>query len=376
MKHEVDQGRRRRVKRVGWVVIGLLFLLAAVLGAEAYFRFIDPYPRSFFAYDSQLIWRLKRDFRGMKRWGDDHFPLQFNSQGFRVAPDTDDGDWDLQTPTGRRRIMVLGDSYTAALDVRYEDTFSSILKQRLNEIGGGETSYEVLNAGCPAWGTDQEYIFWMNEGIRYRPDYLLLVVAPNDLREMYQKKLVTLDTKGKPVIHPVQYPRSARLGWWLSNRSSFYQYLQKRWLNTHYGHFFDIFRHYPVDFGKGDEGNWDLPLFLREPFAEVAEARRLFRVLIEQIHKSCQQQDIQLLLSIIPTKMEFDGSLDTTLYQPGTVAALLGEIAAEHDIPYLNLYERVHNSPDPMEMFLSWDFHMNEAGNLYLGEALTELFAD
>lgn len=55
---------------------------------------------------------------------------------------------------GIRRIVLLGDSFTFAKAVRSEDTFASLLEERLNQID----RFEVINAGVPGYGTAQELL--------------------------------------------------------------------------------------------------------------------------------------------------------------------------------------------------------------------------
>lgn len=353
------------VRLFGVLFISFLFLLVVLLATELILRNKPKYSRSFFEYDPDLIWRLKQNYRGMKAWGDDHYPLRFNDQGFRGP------DFQKEKRPEVTRIMALGDSYTAGLDVRFEDLFTTLLVDSLNATG--KKKYELLNASSPAWGTDQEYIYWKREGQQYKPDYLLLIVAPNDIRELYQKKLVELQN-GKIVVHPVEYPAKARRGWWWANRSSTFQYLQREIWETRYGHFWDIYEHYPVNFGKGDSTNWDLPLFLVDPFPEIAEARQLFKKLVAGINQGCREIGCKMLITIVPTKMEFDGTLDDPAYDPALVANLISEVATEEGIPYLNLHETVKNEADPTALFISWEFHLNEAGNAYLAKQLYPFF--
>src|SRR5262249_31296523 len=42
---------------------------------------------------------------------------------------------------------------------------------------------DVINAGVPGYSTAQEMLFYEQEGQRYRPDLVLLVVVPNDLTD-------------------------------------------------------------------------------------------------------------------------------------------------------------------------------------------------
>jgi hypothetical protein len=42
---------------------------------------------------------------------------------------------------------------------------------------------QVINAGVSGYGTDQEYLYYLDEGHRFRPDLVLLVFYPNDFSE-------------------------------------------------------------------------------------------------------------------------------------------------------------------------------------------------
>lgn len=70
------------------------------------------------------------------------------------------------------RIVVLGDSYTEALQVPIEKTFPYILEKRLNSESGKR--YEVLNLGISGFGTAQEYLTFKYYGSKYHPDLVIL----------------------------------------------------------------------------------------------------------------------------------------------------------------------------------------------------------
>jgi lysophospholipase L1-like esterase len=79
-----------------------------------------------------------------------------------------------------RRILMLGDSTTAAMQVPLEETFVKQLEAHL--IGAGEGEWEVVNAGVNAYGTDNELIFYEWEGSKYDPDIVFLdVYLANDI---------------------------------------------------------------------------------------------------------------------------------------------------------------------------------------------------
>src|SRR5215216_6200645 len=74
---------------------------------------------------------------------------------------------------------MLGDSFVEAAEVAEVDTLSSVLMRNLGTTG---RPVEVLNAGVRGWGTGQEYLYLINEGLALHPDIVVLVLyVGNDL---------------------------------------------------------------------------------------------------------------------------------------------------------------------------------------------------
>ncbi len=122
-------------------------------------------------YDEKLGWRNLPNHIG-RTFGN---PLRTNAQGLR------DRDYPYAKPRGTRRIVVLGDSYTWGFDVGDDEIFTEVLERRL--VGGPER-VDVINTGVSGWGTDQEYLFFMDEGLRYNPDLVVLAFyVLNDFNE-------------------------------------------------------------------------------------------------------------------------------------------------------------------------------------------------
>jgi hypothetical protein len=83
-------------------------------------------------------------------------------------------------PAGVRRIMVLGDSFTEAVQVAEQDSAVHRLEAALN--ARGPDRYEVLNAGVGGWGTGQGLVYLRDEGYRFEPDVVVvLLYVGNDI---------------------------------------------------------------------------------------------------------------------------------------------------------------------------------------------------
>jgi len=118
-----------------------------------------------------------------------------------------------RTP-GVARVLLLGDSITEAMQVPSGSSFADLLER---EVTVGGHAVEVINAGTSGYSTDNELLFFREEGRRYRPDLVVLVwnlandVGENDsqiLDENYRgaglekpgKPIASLDDTGKPVF--------------------------------------------------------------------------------------------------------------------------------------------------------------------------------
>ncbi|MET0554334.1 MAG: SGNH/GDSL hydrolase family protein [Vicinamibacteria bacterium] len=99
--------------------------------------------------------------------------IQINARGLRGP------DYDYAKPAGTRRVLILGDSFAEGYYVDEHETARAVLEQRLN--AGPCAGWQVVNGGTIAYSTDQEYLFFREEGRRYQPDLVTLLFYHNDL---------------------------------------------------------------------------------------------------------------------------------------------------------------------------------------------------
>jgi hypothetical protein len=118
-----------------------------------------------------------------------------NQFGLR-APD----DIQLKNTSGRRRVLVLGDSYVWGFGATQEELFTTRQVYRTDD--------ELINAGVSGYGTDQEYLFYLREGQKFEVDevvlaFTLLNDVANNLHSKqysYLKPYFTLNA-GQLVLH-------------------------------------------------------------------------------------------------------------------------------------------------------------------------------
>jgi lysophospholipase L1-like esterase len=89
--------------------------------------------------------------------------------------------------SGTIRIEFLGDSQTWGVGMDDKETIPDFVERIL--AGRNDHKYEAVNLGAPGYGTDQEYLKLLVDGLRYSPDYIVLVYFPdNDIKEALSDK--------------------------------------------------------------------------------------------------------------------------------------------------------------------------------------------
>lgn len=99
--------------------------------------------------------------------------VELNSHGLR------DDEIPYNKPAGEKRILVLGDSVTFGWGISQGETFSDRMEYLLNELPGDR--WQVINSGVNGYNTEQEATYLRIEGMRYSPDFVLLVYVTNDV---------------------------------------------------------------------------------------------------------------------------------------------------------------------------------------------------
>jgi hypothetical protein len=165
----LGQARLRRYVANGLLLLGSV-LFALLLG-EGIIRTLKPQQLGNWTYTRDGLTLHLSNMTQFSRYGHE---LVTNSAGMR------DYEHDLRKSPGVYRILVLGDSFMEANQVRFEDAFVSVLERRLKEWL--RRPVEVVNASVSGWGTDDELTYFMREGIKYRPDLILVAMTlHNDL---------------------------------------------------------------------------------------------------------------------------------------------------------------------------------------------------
>ena len=209
-----------------WVarLVALLFGVAVALTvAEVAIRLVAPQPLQHIQLDDQLYFvnrPLARFTYARER--EYSIDVAYNAWGFRgPIPNPN-------APPDVTRILIIGDSQTEGLQVRYEETYGAVLQRDLERLLPGRR-FEVVNLAVSAYGTHQEVLTLRRYGARVRPCWVVLGFYPgNDLSDNVRLPLVTDGANGVRLVeHRFSTGHRLWLGAkvWLASRSHLYTFV-------------------------------------------------------------------------------------------------------------------------------------------------------
>jgi hypothetical protein len=140
-------------------------------------------------------------------------PVEINSHGLRGSETS------YEKLPNTFRILNLGDSVAMGWGVREEDIYGRRLEQLLNEQGGADRRYEVINAGVPGWNLENALAYLRAEGLKYEPDLVLLDLTI--FNDIYGQSALLAQNRPAPIE-------------WLRANTYFWPFLtvQLRWLEA------------------------------------------------------------------------------------------------------------------------------------------------
>ena len=132
--------------------------------------------RLFFA-DRNRIYRLADQKPNTNIYPDNPYQLQWNVDHLGFRPD-------VRSNTEREQntfiILMIGDSFTYGSHIRHTETYPTQLEAKLLNDGH---NVNVINAGVPGYGTDQELIYLKELLPVYKPNLVVWNLFENDITD-------------------------------------------------------------------------------------------------------------------------------------------------------------------------------------------------
>lgn len=321
------------VKLAAAVVAVLLMFAVLEVAARVYAHLTSQ--ERLIVVDNVVGWRLAPNARRHYDKETQPYFIAINSKGLRDVEHT------YEKPAGVYRIVVIGDSFVfGAGGVEPAKRFTDILQASTNNT-------EVINMGVPAYGSDQEYLYLANEGLRYHPDLVILCAFYNDFSESFS----TLNpSNGRPkgylsldgdqlVFHPPAF-------------SIFYRLAQHSYLLG------------LADMGLSKISNaYDKAMRKKHLVLNSQTRLTTFKQIFASSADLCQKNGASFVLVYLP----FEGQ-----YEKFVIQQVMDDLATSKGVKTLDLMETVKLANRARHAYFEHDIHFNEYGNQVVAKLLLD----
>jgi hypothetical protein len=175
--------KRKAASSRGWILNLVLIFASILMGvaiAETLMRrvyagrpfspgYVGQYqnrPSRNFIPDRQTGWRMRPSHEFTWITEDIGHTYRSNTQGFRAAADFTAAD-------PRKKIALVGDSYTFGAGVDFTDTFGAVLQRK-------SPTRVIYNLGMPGFGIDQVWMSVRHQAIGFKPDLIVAGIVDAD----------------------------------------------------------------------------------------------------------------------------------------------------------------------------------------------------
>ena len=375
-------------------------------------------PRKFYQHDPLLGWKNipNTDTTRISLKGQNKVLYQINSGGIR-------GPEYLYEKAGNEyRILLLGDSYTEGYVVEFSDLFSEVMTKKLNNKES-DLFFQAINSGTSGWSTDQELLFFQNEGKKYNPDLTILMFYENDLaynnqpkdwgifyKPLFKEENGDLVLTNVPVPKPdkiVHYNQFAseeeslfkKLRSWLYRKSYLYGFIKDRIKNTYFLNNLAIklgIKEKPKHKGDGPLNEEDrlLPrefkVWEKKHNKSVRESWRITEVMLIKLKEETEAVGSELLIFFIPheasvypevwSKIKINYGFSDEDWDIDQVGIELGVVCKRNGIDFLNPTDLFRAKAKELQesnklMYHPIDKHWNIEGNKFAGKLLADYIA-
>lgn len=288
-------------------------------------------------------------------------------------------------PSDVYRVVVLGDSFTEALQVHEGESYSELVQISLSK-SAAEQKIEVINAGVSGYSPMTYYLYLKRELLSFKPDLVLLQLFANDVFEDHKTAAMSVfDENNVPVQINRYFKKEKRVvsevfykfDRALKKISRFYAYLMRSFAKlgkkssynkemTAKEEFSDFNQFFPIQPGTR--------LYRNESFHQQAIGRTLFY--LKSIHELLKTKSIPLVVFYIPNEAQVHQSktAQSAFYLTSKVSDDLNRELAQffnaEEIPFLDLTSAFKASQSPDKLYYPNDGHLTPRGHQLVAREL------
>jgi lysophospholipase L1-like esterase len=295
--------------------------------------------------DEVLGWAYAKNIRQPK--------LSTNSHGLRGR-----SEYSIARKPNTRRVVVLGDSYSAGYGVADHETYATQLEAAL-------PNSEFPNLAVPGYGVDQAVLRWEKMGQAYSPDVVILgVYIPDFHRNALVQWFGTPKPRFKVVSGGLHLPSeplppiddvAANLQRVRAELADLLR-MPRVWIATRYLH----------QRVSGKLSGW------REPDETFEEKRQLLQLLIARLAEDCKTRGVRLVLVNILT--EYDEYPDEV-----RILEIIKQSAFDNEVAVLTLDRFLGASNDEraqMPVFDAETGHWSAYGHQLAAESIAQFLLE
>lgn len=349
------------------LVVCLTFLEIAVRVAGV--ASIDGYPDGLYQNDELLDYKLIPGASGELIKPEFRTSFKINSLGMN---DYEYG----EKSSNDYRILALGDSFVwGAYGTELSENFLKILEVKLNENKAeiSNRNYQIMKAGVPGYGTDQELLYLKNTGIELKPDLILLNFYMNDFDDNMIVGEREANTKGQLVVKHIKKQNILQLTRnFLFNHLHSYRFMERAAVNI-MGPKLGSLVGGDVIYNTAAISN-----IYEEKYSEQALSKvgKTF-ILIEEMNQFAKQNNIPFIVVLIPAKFQVypdlqqdivkqNHAIEYDFSKPNQMIIIWAE---KKDIIVIDLLPEftAHNEKD---LYWTLNPHWNKLGNRQAAERI------
>ena len=330
-------------------------------------------------HDDVLGWRKRPGAEVLVRTPEYAVTVRINRLGLR------DPERGHEAPPGTTRVLALGDSFVEGYTVPLDETVTQVLEAALKARG---CPVEVVNGATSGYSTDQEYLFYDTEGVRYSPRVVLLFFYYNDVRYNvyagYRRpklpKPVFGERDGKLVLQNVPVPPLPPLkdtpsaAWEETGPSLLYDTIRERLRSGAPSAYLRLSRWGLFAPAATEEPPDELKVYKRKAIPALEHAWTRTAQLLDALARDVEAHGARPLVVYVPTIMEVDErawdltratyDLDESQWDRGRVLARLQEIGSAVRLPILDLTPALRASDSRWSgPYYPRDGHWNPSGH-------------
>ena len=346
---------------------------------------------SYTEYDPVLGWRKRPGARVTYVRRDYRAGYTVNAQGLR-GPERP-----YSKPPGTVRVLALGDSFVEAFMVSEEETVTARLEIQLRRRLA--CVVEVVNAGTVGYSTDQEYLFYRQEGRRYSADVVILFTYHNDLpflvRDRYYgfpKPRLNFDSSPPRVVNepvpayrPEPSPPAAPTPAFTGSRVvEFIKHRIERSSARTYNRLASWGLWEPLRILPPND---EINLYRVPPLGHLNPAWSAYTWTVESLEGLVRQQTSRLVIAYIPSRMEVNDSdyevtearysLESGAFNRAAVRDRIATISRHFSVPFLDFTRPLREGTGRFRPgYYPTDSHWNARGQAIAAEAAAAFLAD